>query len=141
MAVLETLPGIKVSICIDKRPLREFTDDDFQGGTLRADLPLKTISKYVQSATKEFAIRLEVQPSFNFDFPTLGFQVYIDGSLVRQPILRQINFKAKKRLAILVDHVKYAVTEGPEQKPVLHKLQFSKIDTSELYMPILTILD
>jgi hypothetical protein len=137
MAILDTVPGIEVAVCIDKRPLREFEDDDFQAGGITADLASKTVSKYVQSDKKEFAIKLKVQPAFNFDFPTLGFQVYIDGSLVRQPILRKIDYEAKKPLVILIDRVTYAFTEGSLQRPVQHKFRFSRIDTSKLYMPFI----
>ena len=134
MAILPKLPGVEVAICVDKRPLREYPDNDFQAeaGDMRES---KTVSTYVQSDIKEFAIKLKVLPQFNFDCPTLGFQVYVDGSLVRAPIVRKVNYDSKKRLLLLVDCVKYAVTEGQQQKCVQHKFRFSKIDTSELLHP------
>jgi hypothetical protein len=130
MAVLPSLPGIIVTVSVNNRGLQEFPDDE-EPGVIGAELATKTISKYVQSVPKEFSIVLRVTPQFKFDFPTIGFHVYVDGAQVAQPIARKAVFEAKKGYLRIINGIKYAVADGEEQKCVFHNFRFSVIETSE----------
>lgn len=139
MPILPNIPGIAVFICVDEWPLREYPDWGFraEAGDNRVDLAPTTVSTYVQSDTKEFDIRLRIGPQFNFDVPALGFDVYIDGSLVKSPLARRVKYEEKNSMFLLVDGVKYAVAEGQHKRCVKHMFRFSKIDTSEELLPFI----
>ena len=142
MAILPSLPGLEVRIFVGKRYLEEFPDYDVQAepGALGAELARKTVAKYVQSTTSEFLINFKVAFDFHFNFPTLGFEVYLDGSLVREPIIRREGFMEEKEFPLgyflNITGVRCAVTEDGKQKCVLHKLSFSKIETSEFQQAV-----
>jgi len=85
MAIFDGLPGIEVAICVDGEALTEYMDADFE-----TELGSTTVSSYIQSETgKEFSIKLIVKDPFELFYPTLGFQIFVDGVKVREPLLRR----------------------------------------------------
>lgn len=72
MAIIDSVPGVEVSICVDKVPLTEYPDDEQEGG--------HTTSRYVEAVSgREFTIKLEVTEAAVFVSDRIAFDVYIDG--------------------------------------------------------------
>ncbi|KAE9368743.1 hypothetical protein N431DRAFT_347016 [Stipitochalara longipes BDJ] len=126
MAILASLPGIEVSVIVKEQSLAEYFDDDF-------DLVLEpiTVSNYIQSETgKEFSIKLVVKDPFNLSYPTLGFQIYVDGVKVREPLLRRTKFEQGDGYwESMWSGIKLS-TGDDEQNCVEHPFKFSEIHTS-----------
>ena len=125
MAVIDPLPGLEVAVCVDQQPLHEYADNEFH-----ASAQLNMVSTYIESETmKEFSIKLVVKQPYTLDCPTLGFQIFVDGVKVREPVLTQTTFESCERnWETFWDGVKYP-TEG--QNCILRPFRFSKIDTCQ----------
>jgi hypothetical protein len=69
MAILDLVPGLEVTVCVDDHPLEEYNDDEeveAQPGEAFQHQASRTVSKYVESITdKEFEIRCNVTSAFN----------------------------------------------------------------------------
>ncbi|KAJ8066196.1 hypothetical protein OCU04_005282 [Sclerotinia nivalis] len=88
MAILEAVPGIKVTVCVDKQALQEYDDDELEAvpeGEVEKYQASRTVAKYIESRTgKNFRIKLEISKAYRFDSPTVGFFVFVDGVRVRK---------------------------------------------------------
>jgi tRNA U54 and U55 pseudouridine synthase Pus10 len=134
MAIIDLVPGIEVSICVDDHPLVEYNDDEEVGaqhGEAIQHQATRTVSKYVESATdKEFGIRYNVTSAFNMDCPTIMFKVFIDGVNIRSQIVRAHRYKE-----LAASGLPYAKTmKGVESKingmVVVKLFKFTEIKTS-----------
>jgi hypothetical protein len=77
MAVLDSLPGIEVTICNDGAPLSEYPDleDDSV-----PDRKHRVVTNYIQSsAGVPFSFTLKVGPPYEHDCDYLGFFITLDG--------------------------------------------------------------
>ena len=127
MAILQMLPGVEVAVCVDGEALVEYDNGDFE-----AQLGSTTVSSYVESETgKEFSIKLIVQDPFDLFYPTLSFQIFVDGVKVREPLLRRTMYeKGTHYWESSWSGVKL-VTGDKERSCIEHPFKFSKIDTSK----------
>jgi hypothetical protein len=123
MAVIDPMPGLEVAVCVDQQPLHEYANDEFH-----ARAQLNMVSTYIESETmKEFSIKLVVKEPYTLDCPTLGFQIFVDGVKVREPLLTGKKFeRCSRNWETFWGGIKYP-TEG--QNCVLRLFRFSKIDT------------
>src|ERR1700759_106583 len=90
MAVLDSLEGIEVTVCVDGQALRDYNDDEIEAksGPFSAHQASKTVSKYIEATTgKEFSIKIVVRDLAKIDCPALNFQVNVDGMRVSCPLL------------------------------------------------------
>jgi hypothetical protein len=95
MAVHPDLPGIKVTIISDGKPLKEY---DTENGEIKHDDATAilatlhqekwTVTKYVTSTSgKAFTLKLSVQKPYMLDAPQLAFEVRVDGKLMDEPLM------------------------------------------------------
>jgi len=126
MAVLEALKGLHVHIITpDGSHLSEYTDNNIS----QAEDGPPQVSKYIEAITdQQFGIRILMTDAFEFNCPTMGFQILLDGCAVRQPIVRREMFeKNKKTSKIIVYGLR--VLDRSLARCVLQKFKFSKIDS------------
>jgi len=135
MAVIDSILGISVVVCVDEQALAEYDDDDFN-----AEKSSNMISKYIQSdILKEFAVRLAIVPPYSMNCPTLGFQIYVDGIKVREPLLRKaVLSRGGGHWESLFNGIKYS-TGGQQPDCILRPFKFSEIQTCENYRHFLAI--
>jgi hypothetical protein len=135
MAVIDSILGISVVVCVDEQALAEYDDDNFN-----ADRESNMISKYVQSdILKEFAVRLTIEPPYTMNSPTLGFQIYVDGIKVREPLLRKaVLSRGGGHWESSFNGIKYS-TGGQQPDCILRPFKFSEIQTCESYPHLLAI--
>lgn len=77
MAILKSVPGIEVSICVDDEPLIEHTDRS-------AKAERSTILKYVEVVPdKEFTIRITTDKSYKWTSPYIVLDIIVDGVEIR----------------------------------------------------------
>lgn len=92
MAIVKPVRGIKVTIHVDKKPLQEYDDDEFEvaPGINEEYQTSRTVAKYVESVSdKEFGVNICVDKSFRMDCPNLSAAIEIDGVLVTNIILEK----------------------------------------------------
>ncbi|KAF7888522.1 uncharacterized protein EAF02_003063 [Botrytis sinoallii] len=77
MAILKSVPGIEVSICVDNEPLIEHTDRN-------AKAERSTVLKYVEVVPdKEFTIRITTEKSYKWTSPYIVLNIMVDGVDIR----------------------------------------------------------
>lgn len=77
MAVLDSLPGVEVTIWSEGSKLKEYDDD---GDQVRQSWKHKTVSKYIESETDAaFYFKLQVGKPYEHDCDELGFAIILDG--------------------------------------------------------------
>jgi len=70
MAILSSLPGIQVTVCVGGQDAPEHDDNDMEPNP-----EPNLVSSYIEAETMmEFSIKLIVQDPFDLFYPTLGFQ-------------------------------------------------------------------
>jgi hypothetical protein len=105
MAVLDSLPGIEVSICINGEVVKEYIqgEDDHQveeGDQILDDEEVSKhqkkveVVKYIEASTGgEFVIRLGAKHPFDPTGRTLEFDVFVDGKCLNGMIMAANTFK------------------------------------------------
>ncbi|OBT63950.1 hypothetical protein VE03_05969 [Pseudogymnoascus sp. 23342-1-I1] len=85
MAVIDTLPGVTISISINGQPVEEYVDVDV-GEEVDGPQAPKTVVKYIEAMSDaEFAIQTSIFPAFRAHRQTINdiaFQVNVDGEWV-----------------------------------------------------------
>ncbi|TGO18543.1 hypothetical protein BTUL_0009g00620 [Botrytis tulipae] len=77
MAILKSVPGIEVSICVDNEPLMEHIDRS-------AKAERSTILKYVEVVPdKEFTIKITTDKSYKWTSPYIVLDIIVDGVEIR----------------------------------------------------------
>jgi len=76
MAIVKSLPGVKITICSEGKKLKEYK--------FRMELPRrsveKAVSRFIEAPTNaEFSIKIRVSGSYQLDCPNLLFNIYVDG--------------------------------------------------------------
>jgi hypothetical protein len=79
MAVVKSLPGVKITIWSDDRQLTEYR--------CKTELPGDTadsfVSRFIEATTEaEFYFKIYVSENYQLDSPNLLFDIYVDGKSV-----------------------------------------------------------
>jgi hypothetical protein len=148
MAVLDTLPGLTVSIHVDGEPLPEYEDDTEEE---TPDDPVaqyqvaRTLCKYVEAISdKEFCIEMSLDPPYRMDCPALVFPCWIDGNLADEVVLHQAEFPKEIRRGRVISPVGTALdgvgveAPGVKNREFLKKFKFVKIETC-MFFPRTTV--
>ncbi|THY27019.1 hypothetical protein D6D00_05256 [Aureobasidium pullulans] len=110
MAILDSLPGVEITVVVDGEDLHEYQDTDMEDEE-------NTVTKYVEAVTgANFAIKACVSQYFKYEGDCLGIRVEVDGLFVSSPL-----FKPHGRSTFLAD----GVFVGDEN---IRKLRFSKLE-------------
>ena len=127
MAVLESLPGIEVSITIDGVALHEYRDpDDNQNSAASEHRASKTVSQYVEVSTgKEFCIQLSVGNPYKFDCSSLAFELCVDSKSVVSQCL------TKRRYLKLHSHWTLSIRGIESSGNIFKPFKFAEIKTSK----------
>jgi hypothetical protein len=81
MAVLDSLPGLAVSVSVAAKELPEYECRDEKPSGALAN---KSVLRYIESISDaEFVINFQVSPPFQFGCAALDFKVCIDGHRVK----------------------------------------------------------
>lgn len=76
MAVVKSLPGVKIVICSGEKKLREYK---FKTGLSKQSVE-KSVRRLIETSTDaEFSIKICVVDTYQLDSPNLLFNIYIDG--------------------------------------------------------------
>ena len=134
MAILDLVPGLEVTVCVDDHPLEEYNDDEeveAQPGEAFQHQASRTVSKYVESITdKEFEIRCNVTSAFNMDCPTLFFTVFVDGAKLVSRLIRYKTLAASQlSYAETIKGIDLNINGRLAVKP----FKFSEIKTSSVF--------
>jgi len=146
MAILDSIPGLEVFVCVDDEPLQEYDDDgDDEGEVEHTQFAeyqgARTVGKFVESVSdKEFSIRINLETSYVMDCASLLFPIHIDGKRCWEPVLAKTYYahsiqgsRVLSRVTINARGVR-AVAPGIEEREFLQKFKFSKIDVSKLLL-------
>ncbi len=84
MAISDDVPGLKINITVEGVALREHEDPH---GTGTEDE--RTVTRYVEAGSWQvFAVSIELLPEFKYVGDCIGFEIYADGVLCDDPIIR-----------------------------------------------------
>jgi hypothetical protein len=150
MAILESLPGLEVTVCMDGQPLEEYDDNEEEevGETPVAQYQAaKTVSKYIESASeKEFSINITLGTAFTMDFESLMAPIRMDGKFVAGPVMLKKRYLGSMRGSRILTplsrtvHGVHSPAPGNDERILLRKFKFGKIDTSKLLLLITAVL-
>jgi hypothetical protein len=119
MVNLEEFPGISVTVCVEGKPLKEYSDDaitDEDG----------TVIRYIEAVTgKNFEVHLGVEKGTNITRSHIGCHVRVDGSFVGYPLILKSNF-SKANFNKIIDG-RYVDAD------TVQKLSFATLDTGNLF--------
>ncbi|KAG9587462.1 hypothetical protein KCU77_g9196, partial [Aureobasidium melanogenum] len=115
MAVLDGLPGVEVAVVADGEDLHEYQDADMEDDE-------DTVTKYIEAVDNtNFAIKIKVTKDAKFKGRALSFRMSVDGSSVRNALVRSTLVRART-------HVR--VVEGAQVKAQrMRKLKFNALET------------
>ncbi|EHL02137.1 hypothetical protein M7I_1728 [Glarea lozoyensis 74030] len=103
MAILPTVPGLEIDICIDGKRVREYTDPTHRSPWTNQSF------KYIESKSgKEFAIVVRVQSPFEIETHAIAAKVEVDGVNVLGPLFRKERYESMEGL---LSHTIYGVPE------------------------------
>ena len=143
MAIIDLVPGIEVSVCVDDHPLEEYNDDEeveAQPGGAIQHQATRTVSKYVESATdKEFEIRYNVTSAFNMDCPTVMFKFFVDGTHIASRILPAHKYKMLAASKLSFSKTIRGIDLNINGTLVVKPFKFSEIKTSSVFSQLLTL--
>jgi hypothetical protein len=132
MAVLPSLPGIEVTVCVNKVPLKEYFDDEpsENPGRHRDSLAPRIVSKYIEAITdQEFTLHFRVAKPYDVDSPSLVFSTSVDGKNISSTLFRLSKHESITPLEKDTLGVKSYNSETG--KSTFQALKFSRISTSK----------
>lgn len=135
MAIIDLIPGLKISIAVDGMTLPEYEDEVDDEG-LRGPQHRAVARRYVESSSdKEFAIQLRLHEPYRMDFDSLLFYVSIDGKPMAKPVISKSQYPLFFRGDVVRKTIKRTVegatVPGEEADQYrLRKFRFSKIEMS-----------
>lgn len=128
MAILDALPGVKVSTSAAGKELKEFEDHQ---ENLEGPLACKTLLRCLESVSdSEFAVNITVSPSFIFDCPNIVFRVFVDGDFIMGKYCRPSKLLGGDWTRT-VSGIYLVLPDGSDG---LRKLKFNSIKTSNLHL-------
>lgn len=137
MAILNQVPGLEVTICVDHKPLQEYKDDDESAGGDGA----RTARRYVEAAPEKlYAIRIELKTPFKLFSDIchgLLLQIIIDRQMVARRIMAKKQYGSYFAGNIIIEPIVIVIGGTRDALPgsgdIVHNFKFSKIETSELF--------
>lgn len=133
MAVLDSVPGLAVSVLVDGNALQEYPDDEEAARLASLPEGIKTVPVFVEAVSeKEFVVRLSVDESFRLSSPVLIFDVIVDGNVAYRPIISSLYvagsglYKAMTKCSRHIEGVYFAIP-GDLLRESLKKFKFSNI--------------
>jgi hypothetical protein len=143
MAVLDTLPGVTVSINVDGQPLPEYKDDTEEetlDGPVAEYQTARTVCKYVEAISdKEFCIKMTLDAPFRMDCPSLEFACSIDGHRTHAPLIRKAAHSLRMRGDIVISPIERlhdgvrVEAPGRKDREFIKNFKFAKIETSTFF--------
>jgi hypothetical protein len=113
MAILDSLPGVEITVVVNGEDLHEYQDTDMEDEE-------NTVTKYVEAVTgANFAIKITMPKGFAFGGDCLSFRVKVDGLFAKSPLIGPGD--TSEISTFLVD----GVTVGDEN---IRKLRFSELE-------------
>lgn len=147
MAILDSIPGLDVSVCVDGAPLQEYDDDEElvseKPGAIGEYQKARTVLKYVEAVSNaEFTVHITLGTSFNMDCPTLSNPISVDGKFAIEPCVRKQSYassihgnRVMTPVVRIVDGV-HVAAPGKKDQQFIKPFKFSHIDTSMcIYRP------
>ncbi len=134
MAVLDSVPGLEVLVCVEGKPLPEYDDEDQE----REPEPANHVCKYVESISdREYTINIRFNVPFTMNCPSLVVYIKIDGILMNSPVILKRDypgaFRGEELLFSFARVVKGKAVDVPGRDNVeqIQNFRFSKIQTSQ----------
>lgn len=117
MAVLDSLPGVEVTVVVDGKDLHEYRDADMEDDE-------NTVTKYIEAVDDaNFAINIKATKDARFEGTCLAFKVLVDELVVRRPLIDSAHVRRRNYVRI-VDGVQ---TKAEHSR----KLKFNALETGE----------
>ncbi|PVH81475.1 hypothetical protein DL98DRAFT_587389 [Cadophora sp. DSE1049] len=95
MALLESLPGVEVTVCVDGEALKEYnTENDIVTNKNRvaARQKSRTITKYIEATTgKGFLVKIVVKAPYKMNCHNISFTVEVDGQYIKSHLMTKNN--------------------------------------------------
>lgn len=119
MAVLDSLPGVEVTVVVDGEDLHEYQDADMEDNE-------DTVTKYIEAVDgANFAIKIKATNNTVFKGHFLNFRTSLDGSSVCNPLIRRVGRRARTHVRIV---------EGAQVRAQrMRKLKFDALETGESF--------
>ena len=122
MAVLDTLPGVRVWITANEEYLKKYS---YSSEDLTRPLANKMVVSYIEAVSgMNFAVKLEHPLPFKFNRKSIGFLLGVDGKEVRTVSRERTGFQGK-----WTDVVEGAITALPDGKLGISKFSFAETKT------------
>jgi hypothetical protein len=132
MAILQGLPGIRVTVCVEREEVHEYDDneDEVKPGEVGQYQASKTVSKFIESTPGQvFAINLSAGSPYKFDCGSLAFVIFADGRKVYKPLLQKKDYYIRPGWKRRIDGIQ---SEGSGGECMLRPFKFAAIKTSKL---------
>jgi hypothetical protein len=133
IAVHDDIESIGVAVRMNGQDIREYEtendDSTHDVAAVRDHEDRWTVTKYIESVTDaNFSIKLLVHPEYHATSPKLGFNVWVDGVVVRELHVAEQHFKT----STWQYEIDGAISMQRSGNSALHKFKFSKIETGKL---------
>src|SRR4051812_502722 len=98
MAIHDDLEGIEVVVCTDGQNMLEYGAEPEESTHASAAVRLHeeqwTVTRYIESKTDQyFSIKCKVHPEHLATSPQLGFDIYLDGVRISEPLVAREWFR------------------------------------------------
>lgn len=132
MAILDLVKGLEVLILANGKPLQEYDDDEKPTSTDRSAAvqyrASRTVTKYIESQDGEYEVHIRLDPSFNFNFPTLWATFKIDGNKSIDYVWQQYRHNGS---SLWITRGAYVSKPGAAAADLVKPFTFSKIEISK----------
>ncbi|TEY69553.1 hypothetical protein BOTCAL_0113g00150 [Botryotinia calthae] len=124
MAILKSVPGIEVRICVDSEPLTEHTDRSTKAER-------STVLKYVEVVPdKEFTIRITTDKSYKWTSPCIVMGIMVDGMAITTHPFGRHEFEQECQASFSHVHECIGSYGIENQQEVVSSLKSSKLSMS-----------
>jgi len=93
MAVLDLVPGLEVTVCVDGQLLEEYSEDGYEEvptGEVAQHKATRTVTRYIESTSeKEFVVHISAAKGFTMDCDGILWNIRTDGKLMDSPIFNK----------------------------------------------------
>lgn len=145
MAVLDSLPGLTVSVCVDGQALNEFEDDEAvvssKPGVIGEYQAARTVTKYIEAMSdKEFTVKILLDTGYRMDCGSLGLPISVDGIWANEPLMSKSNTDVRGDLLLTpmtrVVEGSYVAAPGKPEEQFIKTFKFCKLETSNIMLSI-----
>lgn len=142
MAVLEVLPGVEVTICVDEEPLEEYDAENDEIEHDDEDIiehqEERTVTKYIEATTaKAFMVQLAVQDPFKMDCASIQFYTEVDGKWIDSTLMLKEDYHDEGE--DWKEEVRGPINRQG-QNVVVSTLEFAKIKVCEYFSHICEVV-